>query len=78
MGACSFEIDALKRCCEQDFAKGSLHCAFHSRHADSKDVVSNDDGNDDPVGKVNHAVVDGEATNAECKTTNIEEERTNE
>ena len=81
MGACSFEIDALKRCCEQDFAKGSLHCAFYSRNADSKDTVSsssnNNSNDDDPVEKANHSLahsnpadVDGgEATDADGRKT---------
>ena len=72
MGACSFEIDALKRCCEQDFAKGSLHCAFYSRNADSRDVVSNnDDSKDDAVGKLTDSPVAGEAIDADCKQSTI-------
>ena len=26
--ACAWAIDALKRCCELPYAKGSIHCAF--------------------------------------------------
>lgn len=26
--ACQWAVDALKRCCEHDFAVGSIHCAF--------------------------------------------------
>lgn len=80
MDACSFEIDALKRCCEQDFAKGSLHCAFYSsRNADSRDVGSNnDDSKDDAVGKLSDSPVAGEAIDADFKQPNIKKGQTNQ
>jgi len=39
MKACSWEIEALRKCCEQDFARESLHCAFaERRHGKDRDV----------------------------------------
>lgn len=79
MGACSFEIDALKRCCEQDFAKGSLHCAFYSRNADSRDVVrNNDDGKAAAVGMSSSSPVAGEMMDAVGKQANNKKGQMNE
>lgn len=39
MDACAHEIEALKKCCEMEFAQDSIHCSFAQKRPE-EDAVS--------------------------------------